>query len=230
MHAAQSEVAAIIDHTLLRPEAGARDVLALCDEAEELQVHAVCISPTMVELAARRLSDSSVKVVAVTGFPSGAHRSEVKSYEAARAAAEGAVEVDLVMSLGLALEGAWDGVRADIAAVREVLPNGQLLKVILEAALLTPEQIMLACYHAEAAGADLVKTSTGFHHAGGTSLRAVRIMASAVAGRLGVSASGGIHDAQTALEMIDAGATRLGMSATVSVLAELTRDQPAGWM
>ena len=136
----------------------------------------------------------------------------------------------MVISLGLALEGDWDGVRADIAAVREVLPNGQLLKVILEAALLTPEQIMLACDHAEAAGADFVKTSTGFHHAGGTSLRAVRIMASAVGGRLGVSASGGIHDARTALEMIDAGATRLGMSATVSVLAELARDQPAGWM
>jgi deoxyribose-phosphate aldolase len=204
----RSELAGMIDHTLLKPEATAGDVRGLCDQAHALRVCAVCISPTMVDLAARRLRDSEVKVAAVIGFPSGAHRSEA----------------DTVINLGLALAGDWSGVEADIAAVREVLTDGQILKVILETAVLSPEEIVAACHVAEGAGADFVKSSTGFHPAGGATIEAVAIMAAAVDGRLGVKAAGGIRDAATAVRMIEAGATRLGLSATAAILAEL--DQP----
>jgi deoxyribose-phosphate aldolase len=225
MTVTRSELAAMIDHTLLKPEATATDVVALCDEALELEVCAVCVSPTMVALAARRLGDSGVKVASVIGFPSGAHRSDVKADEAARASGDGADEADMVINLGLAQAGEWDGVRADIAAVRAVLTDGQILKVIIETAMLTAEQIVCACEVAEAAGADFVKSSTGFHPAGGASIEAIRIMACTVGGRLGVKAAGGIHDAQTALALIDAGATRLGMSATAAVLTELRQPE-----
>ncbi len=170
-------LAAMIDHTLLTPEATADDVAALCEEARELGVCAVCISPTMVALASDRLRGSPVKVASVIGFPSGAHRSEVKACEAARASADGADEADMVINLGLALPGDWDGVRADITAVREVLTGGQILKVIIETAVLTPSQITAACHAAETAGADFVKSSTGFHPAGGATREAIRIMA-----------------------------------------------------
>jgi deoxyribose-phosphate aldolase len=225
MTVTRSELAAMIDHTLLKPEATAADVAALCEEALELQVCAVCVSPTMVALAARRLAGSRVKVASVIGFPSGAHRSEVKADEAARAGGDGADEADMVINLGLARAGEWDGVRSDIAAVRAVLTDQQILKIIIETAALTAEQIVRACEMAEAAGADFVKSSTGFHPAGGASIEAIRIMAVTVGGRLGVKAAGGIHDTQTALALIDAGATRLGMSATAAVLTELRQPE-----
>jgi deoxyribose-phosphate aldolase len=220
MTAARGQLARMIDHTLLKPEASAEDVRALCDQAQEMQVYAVCISPTMVNLAVGRLRGSQVKVAAVIGFPSGAHRIEVKTDEAAHAAGDGVDEADMVINLGLAMAGDWDGVRADIAAVREALTSGEILKVILETALLSPDQIVSACHEAERAGADFVKTSTGFHPAGGATVEAVEIMAAAVGGRLGIKAAGGIHDAQTAFALIDAGATRLGLSSTAAVLAE----------
>jgi deoxyribose-phosphate aldolase len=220
MTATRTHLAGMIDHTLLNPEATPDDIRELCERAQELQVYAVCISPTMVDLAADRLHDSQVKVAAVIGFPSGAHRSEVKAGEAARAAGDGIDEADMVINLGLALAEDWRGVRADIAAVRDVLTDGQILKVILETALLAPGQIARACHEAERGGADFVKTSTGFHPAGGASVEAVEIMAAVVGGRLGIKASGGIHDARTALALIDAGATRLGLSSTAVVLAE----------
>ena len=215
------ELAAMIDHTLLKPEATADDVAALCDEARQLHVCAVCISPTMAALAALRLRGSEVKVATVIGFPSGAHDREVKADEAARAARDGADEADMVINLGLAYAGDWDAVRAEIAAVRGVLSDGQILKVIIEAAALNPDQIAAACQAAEVAGADFVKSSTGVHPAGGATGESIRIMAASVGGRLGVKAAGGIRDAQTALALIDAGATRLGMSSTAAVLAEL---------
>lgn len=220
------ELAAMIDHTLLKPEATADDVAALCDEARELQAWAVCISPTMVALAAHRLRDSQVKVAAVIGFPSGAHRREVKADEAARAAGDGADEADMVIDLGLAYAEEWDGVSAEIAAVRRALTGGQVLKVIIESAALTPAQIAAACRAAEAGGANFVKSSTGFHPAGGATREAIQLMAGTVGGRLGVKAAGGIRDAETALALIDAGATRLGMSATAAVLTELDRPRP----
>jgi deoxyribose-phosphate aldolase len=173
MTATRRELAAMIDHTLLKPEATADDVGALCDEAQKLHVCSVCISPTMVARAASRLRGSQVKVATVVGFPSGAHRSEVKADEAARAVGDGADEADMVISLGLAHAGEWDSVRAEIAAVRGVLTSGQILKVIIETAVLTPEQIATACHAAEAAGADFVKSSTGFHPAGGATSEAL---------------------------------------------------------
>jgi deoxyribose-phosphate aldolase len=215
------ELAAIIDHTLLKPEATSNDISALCNEAQQLAVCAVCISPTMVALAAEQLRGSQLKVATVIGFPSGAHRSEVKANEAARAAGDGADEADMVINLGLAYGGDWDAVRAEIAAVRGVLSDGQILKVIIEAAALNTDQIAAACQAAEAAGADFVKSSTGFHPAGGATTEAIGIMAASVGGRLGVKASGGIHTAQAAIALIDAGATRLGLSSTAAVLREL---------
>jgi deoxyribose-phosphate aldolase len=225
MTVTRSELAAMIDHTLLKPEATEADVAALCDEALELQVWAVCVSPTMVTLAAHQLRDSRVSVAAVIGFPSGAHLSKVKADEAARAGGDGADEADMVINLGLAQAGEWDAVRADIAAARAVLTDGQILKVIIESAVLTPGQIVAACGVAEAAGADFVKSSTGFHPAGGATVDAIRMMAATVGGRLGVKAAGGIHDAHTALALIEAGATRLRMSSTAAVLTELRQPE-----
>jgi deoxyribose-phosphate aldolase len=217
------EMAAMIDHTLLRPEATPADVVALCEEATRLDVHAACVSPTWVALAADQLRGSAIKVAAVIGFPSGAHQSEVKAAEAARAAADGADEADMVMNLGLAFNGDWKGVTAEIAAVRIALDDRSLLKVIIESALLSTEQIRAACHAAEAGGADFVKSSTGFHPAGGATTQAIAIIAAEVGARLGVKASGGIHDTRSALAMIDAGATRLGMSSSAAVLDGLDR-------
>lgn len=217
----RSGLAAMIDHTLLKPEATQADVAVLCRQAVQLQVYAVCVSPTMVGAATEHLARSGVKVAAVIGFPSGAHRREVKADEAARAAGDGADEADMVIDLARAVSGDWGGVGAEIAAVRAVLSRGVLLKVIIESALLSPGQIVVACRTAEAAGADFVKTSTGFHPAGGASVRAVEVMVATVGGRLGVKAAGGIRDAHSALAMIGAGATRLGLSSTAAVLAQL---------
>ena len=219
-------LAALIDHTLLKPEATADQVVALVAEAAELGVKAVCVSPSMVAVAAAA-NPAAVALAAVAGFPSGKHPSAVKAHEAALAVAAGAVEIDMVIDVGAALSGDFAAVRADVAAVRAAVP-GALLKVIVEsAALLNPatggteSALIGACAAAERAGADFVKTSTGFHPAGGASVRAVQVMAEAVGGRLGIKASGGIRSADEALAMLAAGATRLGLSATRAVLDEL---------
>lgn len=211
----RSELAARIDHTLLRPEATDEQVAALCREAEELGTFSVCVSPVRLPLR------TAVVVCAVVGFPSGAHATTVKAAEAQRAVRDGAREVDMVIDLGRASAGDWDAVEADVAAVCRASGADTLVKVILETAALTGEQIVQACRASERAGAAYVKTSTGFHPAGGASEDAVRLMAQTVGGRLGVKASGGIRDTATALAMLDAGATRLGLSASRAVLAGL---------
>jgi len=211
----RSTVAPLVDHTLLRPEATAADIAALCAEGERLGVATVCVSPSQLPVVAR-----GVGVAAVVGFPSGAHRPEVKAAEAARALADGATELDMVIDLGRALAGEWVDVGRDIAAVRAVAA-GAVLKVILESALLTPDQLRTACDVAAEAGADFVKTSTGFHPAGGATVEAVALMAATVGDRLGVKASGGIRTAEQAVAMLDAGATRLGLSATLAILTGL---------
>ena len=160
-----------------------------------------------------------VKLATVCGFPSGAHPAQVKAAEAAVSVANGADEVDMVINLGLAVAGDWDGVRDDIEAVRAACPAPAVLKVIIESAALTDEQIVACCEASERAGADYVKTSTGFHPAGGASAHAVRLMRETVGDRLGVKASGGIRTSEAAAEMIEAGASRLGLSGTESVLA-----------
>lgn len=213
----RTEVARLVDHTLLRPEATADDVAALVAEAKRLGTFSVCVSPNQLPLT----GTGDVKVATVCGFPSGAHHAEVKAAEAARSAADGADEVDMVIDLALATTGRYDEVQAEIAAVRSAAPD-VLLKVIIESAALTDEQIVAVCQASEAAGAEFVKTSTGFHPAGGASVHAVELMARTVGGRLGVKASGGIRTTEAALAMIEAGATRLGLSGTAAVLDGLT--------
>ena len=220
----RAQVAALVDHTLLKPEATEADVIALVAEAAELGVHAVCVSPPLVPVAVRA---GGVRVAAVAGFPSGKHTSTVKALEAAQAVAAGAGEIDMVIDIGAALAGDIDAVHADIAAVRDVT-SGAVLKVIVESAALLgdahPHILAEVCRAAEDAGADFVKTSTGFHPAGGASVEAVAIMAEAVGQRLGVKASGGIRTAADAVAMLNAGATRLGLSGTRAVLDGLSPD------
>jgi deoxyribose-phosphate aldolase len=214
----RDELAALIDHTLLKPEATVGEVEALCAEATELRVAAVCVSPSLLPLSAP--PGPGIGIASVVGFPSGAHRSRTKAAEAAQAVADGATELDMVVALGAAKAQRWDEVGADIASVVDaagLVP----VKVIIESAALTDDEVILACAAAEAHGAAYVKTSTGFHPAGGASEAAVRLMARAVGGRLGVKASGGIRDTSTALRLVEAGATRLGCSATKAILAGL---------
>ncbi|HEY8719357.1 deoxyribose-phosphate aldolase [Pengzhenrongella sp.] len=214
----RTQVAQLIDHTLLKPEATAEQVTELVAQARALGAYSVCVSPSMLPLT----GTGEVKVAVVCGFPSGAHHGEVKAAEAARAAADGADEIDMVINLALATTGQFEAVRAEIAAVRAAAPAPVVLKVIIESAVLTDEQIVAVCGAAEAAGADYVKTSTGFHPKGGATVHAVQLMAKTVGGRLGVKASGGIRSTPDALAMIVAGATRLGVSGTAAILDGLT--------
>ena len=209
----RAEVARMIDHTLLKPEATVEQVVRLIEEATALGCFSVCVSPSLVPLA----TPEQLKLAVVCGFPSGAHAAEVKAAEAGQAQQAGVDEVDMVINLAYAVTNRFDQTESEIRAVREAAPN-VLLQVIIESAALTDEQIVGACQAAERAGADYVKTSTGFHPAGGASVHAVELMAKTVGGRLGVKASGGIRDAQTALAMIDAGATRLGLSSSAAIL------------
>lgn len=203
----------MIDHTLLAPEATSADVTAAVAEARELGVYAVCVSPAMLPVRAPGLV-----VATVAGFPSGKHHSLVKGAEARLAVEQGAAEVDMVIDIGAAIAGDFAAVLADIIVVREAISERALLKVIIESAALADETIVEVCRTAERAGADFVKTSTGFHPAGGAEVRAVRLMAETVGGRLGIKASGGIRTADAAAELIAAGATRLGLSRSREVL------------
>lgn len=212
------ELAALVDHTLLRPETTAGEVRRLCREALDLSVCAVCVNATMASIAAAELRGSDVRLATVIGFPSGAHRTDVKALEAERAVAEGADELDMVINLSPVRAGDWRLVVSDIAGVRAAAPEATL-KVIVEAGVLGPQEIAGACRASEEAGAQLVKTSTGFHPSGGATVEHVRTMAEVVGGRLGIKASGGIRSADAALALIEAGATRLGLSATAAVLA-----------
>jgi deoxyribose-phosphate aldolase len=214
-------VAALVDHTLLKPEATEAAVVALLAEAEELGVCAVCVSPTMVATA-KSFRAGEYDIASVVGFPSGKHLSAIKAEEARLAAEAGADEIDMVIDVGSALEGDFDAVKSDIATVFEAIPDYVILKVIVESAALLAlggeDRLVDVCRIAEDAGANFVKTSTGFHPSGGASVRAVELMAHTVGDRLGVKASGGIRTAEDAIAMLDAGATRLGLSGTRAVL------------
>lgn len=203
----------MIDHTLLKPEATRADVEALISEATELGTYSVCISPSMLPVTV----PAELKVAVVCGFPSGKHTSGVKAAEAAESIRLGADEVDMVIDIGAAKEHRYDDVRADIAAVRTAVPAPHVLKVIIESAALTDDEIVGACLAARDAGADFVKTSTGFHPAGGATVHAVELMHATVP-ELQVKASGGVRTLEQAQEMITAGATRLGLSASRAVL------------
>lgn len=215
----REQVAKLVDHTLLKPEATELDVRSLVQEAADLDVFAVCVSPSMV--AAARQEPIGLTIATVVGFPSGKHVSAIKAQEARLAVAAGADEVDMVIDVGAAVAGDFAAVRDDVAAVREAVPDA-VLKVIVESAALLDfvgEQTLIdVCRAAVDARADFVKTSTGFHPAGGASVRAVEIMAATVGPGVGVKASGGIRTAADAVAMLDAGATRLGLSGTRGVL------------
>ena len=212
----RQQLASMIDHTLLKPEATADDVKALVAQGVELGVYSVCVSPSMLPIDSQGLH-----VAVVCGFPSGAHAAAVKAEEARIAVENGADEIDMVINLGLAKAGDWESVFDEILQVRGAVPSPIVLKVIIESAVLTDEEIVLACQAAKEAGADFVKTSTGFHPAGGATTHAVRLMRDTVGDSMGVKASGGIRNLETALAMIDAGATRLGLSGSAAILAEL---------
>ena len=210
----RSDVARLVDHTLLKPEATTADVAALVAEARDLGVLAVCVSPSALPLAGAE----GLVVATVAGFPSGKHTSAVKAAEAAAAVRAGADEVDMVIDVGAALAGEVDAVRDDIAAVRAAVPAPTVLKVIVESAALPDDVLVAVCRAAEEAGADFVKTSTGFHPSGGATVHAVEVMHATVGGRLGIKASGGIRSTEVAGHLLDAGATRLGLSGSATVL------------
>lgn len=214
--AARADIARLIDHTLLKPEATGEQVAALISEAVALGTFSVCVSPSRLPIEV----PAGLAVATVCGFPSGAHATAVKAAEAADAVAKGADEVDMVVDLGLVKEGRFEKVEADIRAVKEACGRAAL-KVIIESAALSDEEIVACCHAVEAAGGDFVKTSTGFHPAGGASTHAVALMRATVGDRLGVKASGGIRTAADALAMVEAGANRLGLSASAAVLEGL---------
>lgn len=217
----RDRVAAMIDHTLLSPDASRDDVRACVDEARSLGIPTVCVSPAMLPVRGE-----GITVATVAGFPSGKHHALVKAMEGRLAVDQGALEVDMVIDVGAALAGLVDEVMADVLAMRDAVPPPIRIKVILETAALHKAlgdeagdvRIEELCHAVARAGADYVKTSTGFHPAGGASVRAVEAMHRAVGGSLGIKASGGIRDAETARAMIHAGATRLGLSGSRAVL------------
>jgi len=210
------EVARMVDHTVLKPETTSLDVIALCAEAEALAVYSVCVSPTFV-LTARENLSAQIAVATVCGFPSGKHETSIKAAEARLSVDQGADEIDMVIDIGQAYAGNWTAIEQDVDAVRAATASA-VLKVILETAALDDEQIRQACLAAQRAGADFVKTSTGFHPSGGASVHAVQVMHATVGGTLGIKASGGIKTWDQACVLIDAGATQLGLSGTRAVL------------
>ena len=209
----KSELAAKIDHTLLKPDATAEQIKKLCAEAAAYQFCSVCVNSSRAALAKECLKNTNVKLCVVVGFPLGS--TTAKAAEAAQMATLGADEIDMVLNVGLAKDGDWDGVTADIAAVRKSCPD-QTLKVILETCLLTQPEIVRACACAKTAGADFVKTSTGFS-TGGAKIEDVSLMKRS-AGGLKVKASGGIHNYIEAKAMLDAGADRIGASAGIAIV------------
>ena len=211
-------MASHIDHTLLKADATASDIDELCGEAMEHRFASVCVNSTWVKRCAEILMGSGVLVCTVVGFPLGASLTEVKSYEARRAIEEGACEIDMVLNVGAMKSGMTSVVHGDIAAVAATChSHGARLKVILETCLLTKDEIAQASEIAKAAGADFVKTSTGFS-TGGATLEDVALMRRAVGPVLGVKASGGVRTTEDAAAMLEAGATRIGASASVAIV------------
>ncbi|MCG6947392.1 MAG: deoxyribose-phosphate aldolase [Acidobacteria bacterium] len=212
------DLAQFIDHTLLRPDATPADIDRLCDEAAEYGFAAVCINPSWVARAKRRLRNAGVTVASVVGFPLGANTPEIKAMEARRALRDGAREIDMVINIGALKGDKHDLVKRDIAGVSDACREvGALNKVIIEAAYLTDEEKVIACRLAVAGRAHYVKTSTGFGP-GGATVFDVALMREVVGAKVGVKAAGGIHTADEVREMITAGATRIGASAGVRIV------------
>jgi deoxyribose-phosphate aldolase len=213
-------VASMIDHTLLKPDATRPEIEALCREAAQFRFATVCVNPTWVAVSARLLAGSGVGVCSVVGFPLGATTADVKGYETRRAIFDGAREIDMVINVGALKSGDLRTVECDIAAVTTACREaGALSKVIIEAALLTDEEKVTACQLAKAAGADYVKTSTGFA-SGGATAADVALMRRVVGAEMGVKAAGGVRDLEAMKTMIAAGATRVGASAGVKIVQQ----------
>ena len=212
----QQNIAALIDHTLLLPEATPEMVARLCREAVAHGFYAVCVAPVFVKHARESLAGSRVKVCTVIGFPAGMNLTDVKILETQRAIQHGADELDMVMNIGAAKAGDWEQVGNDVAGVVD-RAGGKTVKVILETCLLTDEEKLRACEVCVVAGAGFVKTSTGFSRSGATEAD-VRLLRAAVGDDAGVKASGGIRDYATACRMIEAGATRLGTSSSLKII------------
>ncbi len=215
----EQTLASFIDHTLLKPTASKAQIEQLCQEARQYQFASVCVNPVHVEAAARLLQGSDVKVCTVIGFPLGANSTLAKVLEARDAAAAGADELDMVLNIGSLLEGDYAKVYSDIKAVRDAVP-GRVLKVILETGYLSKEQIVKGCILTKMAGADFVKTSTGFGP-GGATVEDIKLMRTVVGEDFGVKASGGVRDYTTAAAMIEAGANRIGASAGIAIVEGL---------
>ena len=215
------EINRMIDHTILKADAKLADVMKIIEEAKKYRFYSVCLNPTWVALAAKELQGEPVAVCTVIGFPLGANTTETKAFEAANAIQNGADEVDMVINIGELKDGNNEKVQKDIEAVVAAAKDKALVKVIIETSLLTNEEKIKACELAKAAGADFVKTSTGFS-TGGATVDDVRLMRQTVGPEMVVKASGGIHNAKEAEAMIEAGATRLGASSGVAIMNGLS--------
>jgi len=225
--ASAATLASSIDHTLLAPGATAAAIERLCSEAREHAFHAVCVQGVHVPRCARTLMGSAVKVASVVGFPLGGNAPRAKAHEAACALEDGAHELDVVIQLGALLAGEERSVVEDLeGVVARARAQGALVKAILETGLLTPAQLTRACHLAREAGADFVKTSTGFGPRG-ASVEDIRRMQAAVGGRLGIKASGGVRTHEFACELLGAGATRLGTSASLAILRPASPGEQA---
>ena len=212
----REEILSHVDHTLLKPEATWPQIQVICDEAVENHTASICINTCYVRQAVEYLA-GRIPVCCVVGFPLGAMDTESKAFEAKKAIENGASEVDMVINLAMVKDGCWDDVAADIRAVREV-SRGRILKVIIECCLLTEEEKRMLCRIVSDSGADYIKTSTGFS-TGGATTHDIALMRKTVGPEMGVKASGGIRDYETAMAMIEAGANRIGASAGIAIVA-----------
>lgn len=222
------KLAAMIDHTLLKPDATADDIRILCREAREHAFCSVCVNPTYVSLAAKLLNDSRVRVCTVVGFPLGAGTSSIKVAETKQALSDGADEIDMVVAIGAVKAGDWESVERDVASVRRAIVEQKpecVLKVIFETCLLSDDEIRKLARLCVDCGVDFVKTSTGFSKAGANKAH-VRLMRETVGEEAGVKASGGIRTLEDALSMIESGANRIGASAGVQIVEELADTLP----
>lgn len=218
-------LAKMIDHTCLKADATAEHIVLLCNEAKKFDFKAVCINPSYVAFAKEQLKDTEIAVATVVGFPLGANRWEIKREEALLAIADGADEIDMVQNIAYVKDGRFDLVEAEIKKIREALPKEVVLKVILETCLLSDDEIVESSRAAQRAGADFIKTSTGFS-TGGAKVEDILLMRKTVGEDMQIKASGGIRDLNKALSMLEAGANRLGISSSVSIMRELEeRDE-----
>lgn len=214
----RNELAAMIDHTLLKAGASEQEIIQLCAEAAQYQFATVCVNPCWVKLAAEQLKDADqVGVTTVIGFPLGASSSAIKALETKQAINDGATEIDMVLNIGYLKSRFLSAVKSDIEAVVAAAANRAIVKVILETCLLTDEEIVEACKLAVEAGAHYVKTSTGFS-SGGATAEHIQLMRRTVGKHIGVKASGGIRDYATAIAMVEAGASRIGASAGIAIV------------